>query len=431
MLVSLLLCAAAIAAAIALLQRHGQSFGMPLAYLFALAMIHLPGGLVHWLRPGALPGTLQTAEGLSITALSMLAFVGGMAWWNWRTSQSLLSWDRRFLLGPVAPRFWRFCTTGGLIIGFVLAPLRVLPSAGALIQSAGLLWMAGVILAIRFHISPAGNRSALLSWLAVSLINPFISLFGGGFLGYGITALTQVYSFLLVRRQRLLRSLLVVVLAFYLGLGVAAGYMATRFEIRSAVWGGGSAVARLTTIRNTAEQIRLFDPQDPDQAFWLDRRFNQNFLVGAAALGIEGGYVQFQRGKTLVDAVLALIPRALWPGKPAVGGSGSLVTDVTGIQFIEGTSVGIGSVMEAYVNFGRVGCVVLFAALGAVLRWLDLRAYRAEARGDYRAYLTSLLPALALIQPGGSFAEVTSSVAAAWIAARLWFALWQKRQRPC
>lgn len=428
MLVSLLLCTAAIAAAIYILQRQGQSMGMPLAYLICLASIHLPGGLAHWLHPKEIAGYFETAEGLSITALSMLAFVAGMGCLDWLQRRKLQETALARQPLRMDPRFWRFCVTWGLVAAFLLAPLRIIPSVGAVIQNAGLLWMAGAMLAIRFQFSFNGSPLALQRWVLVSLISPFLSLFGQGFLGYGITAITQVYSILLVRRRRLLRAVAIVALVFYLGLGIGVTYLATRDNIRNAVWGGATTEKRLGAIGSSVEQIKLFNPEDLEQAKLLDLRLNQNFLVGVAATNIQTGRRQQLSGLTFVDAALALIPRALWPDKPDVGGSGNLVSTATGILFAENVSVGIGNVMEIYINFGFWGIVPGFAVLGGLLRWLDLRAFQAEAAGNYKLYLSAMLPALALIQPGGSFAEVTSSMAAAWIAARLWFELWRRRQ---
>ncbi len=60
------------------------------------------------------------------------------------------------------------------------------------------------------------------------------------------------------------------------------------------------------------------------------------------------------------------IPRALWPNKPVVGGSGDLVSTYTGIRFADGTSVGIGQVLESFVNFGtrrrRRSCFLIIGA---------------------------------------------------------------------
>lgn len=423
MLASLLLAAAAIVICMALLQRHGLSLGLPVAYLLCLSLIHLPGGLVHWLNPDQISGYAETELGLAITARSMLFFSLGVALCCWRTR-----W--RGAPGPLRfdPRFWRFCAVSGLLVGTVLAPLRAIPSAGSLIQGASLIWIAGTILALRFHSSAPGKQPSLLRWIGVSLINPFLNLFGAGFLGYGVTAITQVYSFLLVRRRRLLAASLTLAVAFYLGLGVAVTYLAGRSDIRDAVWGGSTFQERLNSITRTFSSVSLFNPADLEQAELIDTRLNQNYLVGMAALNLQQGSTRFENGRTLVDAFIGLIPRAIWPDKPAVGGSGNMVSNYTGIEFAEGTSVGIGNVMEAYVNFGDLGCLGLFGVLGYLLRWLDQRAVVAEQRGNYRGYLTAVMPALSIMQPGGSMAEVVVGGAAAWLAARLWFAWWLERQ---
>ena len=82
----------------------------------------------------------------------------------------------------------------------------------------------------------------------------------------------------------------------------------------------------------------------------------------------------FARGETIWHAIIAPVPRALWPNKPIVAGSGDLVSRYTGIMFAEGTSVGIGPVMEMYVNFGSAGVFVGFIVIGLFLGYIDFRA---------------------------------------------------------
>ena len=84
---------------------------------------------------------------------------------------------------------------------------------------------------------------------------------------------------------------------------------------------------------------------------------NQNQLVGAAVQYLESGYAPFATGDTLIQSALAIIPRAIWPDKPVFAGSPGLVTQYTGIQFAAGTSVGVGQVLEFYINFGSPGVV--------------------------------------------------------------------------
>jgi hypothetical protein len=125
----------------------------------------------------------------------------------------------------------------------------------------------------------------------------------------------------------------------------------------------------------------------------------------------------FARGETLIEALLAPVPRIFWPDKPMVAGSGDLVSRFTGIQFREGTSVGIGQVMELYVNFGEWGVFLGFIVIGAILTYVDRAAAVKRDCGDWPRFLLWFLPGICLLQAGGSLVEVTASAGAAWIVA--------------
>jgi hypothetical protein len=151
----------------------------------------------------------------------------------------------------------------------------------------------------------------------------------------------------------------------------------------------------------------------------VDSRLNQNFLVGAAVSRLDRGLVPFADGATLEDAALSVVPRVLWPNKPVVGGSGDLVSTYTGIRFAEGTSVGVGQVLECYINFGRTGIVIGFFVIGMVLVLADRSALRALERGSVFGFATRYLPALGVLQIGGSFAEVVSTAGAGLVVTLL------------
>ena len=140
-------------------------------------------------------------------------------------------------------------------------------------------------------------------------------------------------------------------------------------------------------------------------------RFNQNDLVGKAVTQIATGRVEPTNGGTLLAAAAAIIPRILWPSKPSVGGSGSLVSLFTGIRFAEGTSVGVGQVLEFYINWGMTSVIIGFLMFGVILRWVDLQAANYLNAGDYWRYTCWLLPGMGMLQPGGILTEVVASVA--------------------
>jgi hypothetical protein len=111
------------------------------------------------------------------------------------------------------------------------------------------------------------------------------------------------------------------------------------------------------------------------------------------------------------------VPRALWPEKTVSAGSGDLVSTYTGITFARDTSVGIGQVLEWYVNFGRAGIVVGFLLTGIVMALIDRCSLLALRRGDLQAFTLWFLPGISLLQLGGSFVDVTSGGAAALVVA--------------
>src|SRR5205814_5731640 len=143
----------------------------------------------------------------------------------------------------------------------------------------------------------------------------------------------------------------------------------------------------------------------------LDDRLNLNAYTGSAMQRLASGWVEYAYGATI--PISALIPRAIWPSKPAVGGGGTVVSDFTGILFSRYTSVGAGQVFEFYVNFGLPGVLAGFLLFGFVLMRLDRGIINALAVGDERGLLLRALPGLAMLQPGGNVVAVLVAVAGA------------------
>lgn len=416
---------AAFIGCIVLLQNSRSSLGLPIIYLVGFIIAHLPGGLVHYLHPYQLQWYRETLVGMRMTAVCMLAFTGGTAIYDAVQRSEILKQRQAGQSIRFDPEFWRFCTLYGIIISVLIAPLISFPSVGTIIKAAANLWILGILLAVRYH-SSKGNVRFLPGWIGASLISPFFTLISDGFLGFGIIAISSAYCVLLVRPKKLISGLISFSLAFYFSLGLAVTYFAGREQIRDSVWGGESNAQRLESIKDVFSEITFFDPDNLDHAYYIDLRLNQNNLVGHAENYMRFAKVPLLNGKTISDSLIALIPRALWPEKPVFSGSGSLVSDVTGLSFAEGTSVGIGNVLESYVNFGWLGLLLINIPLGYFIRWLDFRAFRAEASGDYTTLLTSFLPGLALNAVGGAFAEATAAALASWLAAKAWMTLWRR-----
>lgn len=194
--------------------------------------------------------------------------------------------------------------------------------------------------------------------------------------------------------------------------------MRDRTAIRNEVWGGSSMTSRVDQVITTFSEFEPFSVYDKNHCDLIDLRLNQNMLVGAAVsyMGISG---ERANGETIIKAVMAMIPRVVWPSKPPVGGSGGLVTKYTGITFAAGTSVGVGQVLECYINFGSAMVALGFASFGVILTILDWRARQALNQDDGIAFASYFVIGMSFQQIGGSLTEIGACVAASLVVMAL------------
>jgi hypothetical protein len=257
---------------------------------------------------------------------------------------------------------------------------------------------------------------------------PAITVLTQGFLGYGTMALALVLVFVahFVRPRALL--VICYLLIGYVGLSFYTAYMRDRTEIRAEVWGGKPLSDRLDQFAETVRTIEWFDPTDRQHLKSVDGRLNQNALVGAAVVHLSHSS-DFAHGETIWQAILGFIPRAVWPNKPVSGGSGDLVSRFTGLHFGEGTSVGIGPVMEFYANFGTWGIVIGFLILGGALSLLDYLARDCLIRGDWQGFALRFLVGGTFLQVSGSLVAISTSAMGALVVAVIVKRVRRTRQR--
>jgi hypothetical protein len=206
--------------------------------------------------------------------------------------------------------------------------------------------------------------------------------------------------------------------AVFLGLSLFVTYMGERTEFREFLRHEQAGLLdRLDRASSLVTKFQLLDLASPTHVMALDARLNQNFLVGAGVMSLESSGMPFAYGATI--PLWALIPRVVWPGKPQVGGGGSIVSDLTGIPIAEGTSVGPGNVLEFYINFGIPGVLIGFFGLGYLLMRLDKGIMRSLAANDTRGVLLRAMPGLMLLQPQGNLLEILVGCVAAYLTARL------------
>jgi hypothetical protein len=404
---------------LAVTRRQPAGGALTLAYFVGLSLIHVPGALAfnQPLAPHA--GRAMTILGFSMTVCGLVAFtVGALASSTLgrpRASQvrprQALPQDESTLLNRGL-----LLTAIGLVSYFAILPFSSsVPSITSLVGGVSTLLVAGIWLLL--YRNSLYNRPLDTGIILLSIpLLPLATIISGGFIGYGVYWVISIVAFIFVISRRRIWFYVAAPVAVVIGLSVFVTYMEGRSAIRDAVWIERASLSeRVDRVASTFSKFEFINLGDPVQLETLNSRLNQNALVGEVVTRHRDGFFKLAHGATL--APWALIPRALWPGKPAVGGGGDLVATYTGLQFGEGTSVGAGQVLEFYVNFGVAGIIAGFLALGWLLMRLDIGVMRALRRGDQRAFLLCALPGFALLQPGGNLVAIVVAVVAAIVAA--------------
>ena len=393
--------------------RCGRGVGLLLTYLFSLASIHFLAPIAHllpWFEP--VRGFDLTPEGLRQSTLALLGFAIGF---------EIVTLRQRTTDEPGDAGAGRTgIATHSLINLYLLSGIGLytlsifaggLPFMTAVVSTGATLVAVSVALKC-WESWRAGAISRMWLWLCLTLAFPLITVVTQGFLGYGFVAVLVVASFVASLQRLRWQTVVAGLLLVYGGLSIYVTYMRDRGQIRDVVWGGEAVNTRFSQLQATFLEIEWFDPRNPQHLLRIDTRLNQNHLLGSSVAFLEEGSTEYAAGTTLTDALIALIPRALWPDKPTIGGSGDVVTRYTGIRFAFGTSVGVGQVMELYVNFATPGVILGFVVFGVLVTVVDRRAAASLARNDLRTFGLWYMPGLSLLQVGGAIAEVTATAAA-------------------
>ena len=415
----ILICLAAFLALLWLLRRNRVSLGLPVAYLYSLLLIHVPGAFAHVVGGDFLLHTDLIQIAMRFVVIGAVCFVLGV----WCARRHLPS------IVPVSGNldrkgFFLFCLIVGWISIYGLSPLYSIPSVSAAVLQGGAIWMLGVLLGLRTAVHNRDFRW-IGFWLAALAVYPVLMLLIGGFLSYGAAAVILIFSTLTLSAQKYWQVVAGVALFAFLSFSMFVTYYQHRNEIRNQVWGGAAMDARIDSVVNTVNDFQFLDLTNRDHLYALDARLNQNYFAGLAARRLEQGRVNYLEGESVWEGLEALVPRALWPDKPVFAGSPQIVSKMTGIRVGYDTSFGVGNVMEFQINFGTPGVVGGFLILGWVIGTLDLKAATAERRGELGKMILFFLPCVALIQPNGSLVELFGGSAAALVGASVWYWTWR------
>ena len=396
--------------------RGGASVGLPLCYIVSLGMIHWLGALIHFApfpwrsRPD--PFTLVGFQEVFWASLAFAVGTFAIAPFILRVLMNHETGAMRPTLSSQQLRLPYIYIGLGVLFFAVLAPaLRSLPSIYAASVSGIYLAVVGLCLAC-YSDYCKGNRLQLVVSLGAVCLIPLITIVTIGFAGYGTGATLLVLTFVATFYRPRWHVLLAYGLLGFLGLSLFVTYFRDRPQIRAKVWGGADYSDRIETLYTSLSNFELLDLQNPRHLSSIDARLNQNYLIGRAVRTIELGQEEYAYGGTIYEGLLALIPRILWPEKHVWAGSWGIVSKYARMSFDPSTSVGVGQVMEFYINFGTIGVIAGFLVLSTLIRILDAVAAAHLLAGNWKEFMSWFLPAMSLLMVGGSFVDLFGTAAA-------------------
>jgi len=311
---------------------------------------------------------------------------------------------------PLPKRYFLLGVASYLILPHFLAGL---PTVTSVIAAGQQLMVVGVCL-ICWQAWNEGNKRKFKRWLLLTFTFPLFSIVLVGFLAIGISMVLIVLFFVARFFKPKWKVVILGLFVVYIGISLYLTYMRDREVLRAAAWGGAPIFTTVKLLGTTITHPSWFNIFDLEQLERIDERMNQNILAGAAVDYINLGRIDYAHGRTVMDSFNALIPRALWKEKTMLAGSsGDLITSYTGIPFTSDTSVGMGQVMEFYINFGRMGVIFGFLVLGIFIAIIDIMSGYHLGEGNLKKFILWFLPGLAFVNVGGAFAELTSTIGAA------------------
>ena len=396
--------------------KPGAGGALILSYFLGLSLIHVPGALLFLDPRTILTDGRETETGFTLTVIGMAAFVAGAIYARANYGEKIQAAASVDAIPVLSPYIWPLIIAG-FISYFVLMPLAgQVPSGTALVSSLGALLIIGIWL--RFYTANlAANTSRTITTLLLLPLLPLATLAGTGFVGFGIYWALSGITFLFVIARTRFWFFVGAPVSGVLGLSFFAVYLSFRNAVRALVTVQAGLPNILASIQQMFDNFQLLDLSSPLLVYAVDARLNQNYLVGLAAERYQFHEIDLAYGSTV--QLWALIPRALWPDKPQIGGGLDVVSNFTGLTFDQATSVGAGQVLEFYMNFGMPGLILGFFILGIILMRLDLRITEALYSCNMRKLLLYGLPGVALMQPGGNLLEIVVAVAGAMASARL------------
>jgi hypothetical protein len=257
----------------------------------------------------------------------------------------------------------------------------------------GLLPLGLILLLWKFWNMRQYTRIVLLCLVIIPL--PLITGFFSGFIGDGSLVLISVFAFVFILLHFPWHAIFWGAVVAYVSLSMVASFIPIKEDVRGITWANSSALTRAQLFSTYVSNIQLFDPRNQAHFEYVDGRLNQNYVTGVGIEYMSTNNIPFSNCDLVRQAVVGLVPRAIWPNKPIITGGHEPVSFYTGLDFADGTSVGLGYVFELYINFGTLGVALGFLLLGLFIATMDHLAAVALANNKITCFGIFYLSGLA------------------------------------
>lgn len=406
-------------------KRKSMMSGLVLAYLMDFAILYVPGAWVYSNRSYS-PESLSILHagydvshvyyGFQLACYGLVAFFVGVIAQSYVGNKAATNFSGR--RDPTEGNKVRSMARSFLTYGFVFnicleVATRNIPSVNMIVAVSFKFFVIGLILYIWEAMKNENLKRFYMIFAIALLCLPLYTMVGDGFMSFAINALIPILGISIIYYKPKKHIVLLMICLGWLGASFFVNYMQVRGDLREAVWHESSGSKAFGVLEDMIHNFETFDSKKQTHLEVLDGRLNQSWLVGRAIEYIEQGNIDFAKGKSLNYALIAMVPRAIWPGKPSYGGSMGIVADYTGLNFAEGTSVGVGQVMEFYINHGLIGVISGFFILGFCMALCDKKAGASLVAGDYHRFVCWFLPGLGFLNAIGLIAETVGTI---WIS---------------
>ena len=366
------LCFVVVVVFIALIKRHrsvmmGFTLFVPLSiFLTNLSAFFIPKVFFLDMPPPALEQLIVW----TYSCFALLAYAYGV-WRAWRPLREGFERKNPFV---VEPKLILVFAGVGAVVNLFAAALPYVPTLSPVLFKLGLL----IQLAFLGAVSSAIDRSDYgRLFLAIGIFVPvgLIMVVTTGFAGMlGTFMLHPLFVFLFYKRPRFWKAGVFAV-AVYAFFTVAGVWFATRGIIREGHLAGLSTADKVTTFFSQFGDALDFAVVAPESVRMAAANRVDLSVYNVLQVAWTGEKEPYSWGRSLfIDPLLALVPRALWPGKTISLGDSEFINRYTGMSLSNSNiSVDTNITFELYANFSWVGVVVGLFFYGYLMARMELK----------------------------------------------------------